>query len=297
MSSPGGSPSNPPLDAGVVEKRLLQLEVKMNIIIWLAIALLGGVGAAYYKMLDMAKDTAALSVKISYLDSTERLKAVSPAQLNADAPAAKAFFQEVDRLKSGLAQLKNGAAPVPPALYYELGEFEKNNHRPKEAIEYFGKAVEGNPSDFRALTELGGQFLILAEDYPEKKVDYATRAIDPLGKAIAINSRYGGAFNNLGIAYYLSGLPDNQSKAIEAFSKAMELNPSTDEPYYNLACLYAQEKQPPLALRYLKLAVDHGLSTIDDLKRDEGRCFQGIKKNPAYVALRDEVDRRSKRLN
>jgi tetratricopeptide (TPR) repeat protein len=61
------------------------------------------------------------------------------------------------------------------------------------------------------------------------------KAIEAYEKAIEINPYYGTAYYNMGIAY--TGL-GKFKKAIEAYEKAIEINPDYGTAYYNMGIAY-----------------------------------------------------------
>jgi tetratricopeptide (TPR) repeat protein len=62
------------------------------------------------------------------------------------------------------------------------------------------------------------------------------------------------SLNNLGIIFLKSGQP---KKAEEYLVRAKNVNPYDPSPYYNLACLYAVQKDPAKALLYYKAGLNY----------------------------------------
>ncbi|MBU0759979.1 MAG: tetratricopeptide repeat protein [Candidatus Omnitrophica bacterium] len=59
-------------------------------------------------------------------------------------------------------------------------------------------------------------------------------------------------YNNLGVAYYDDGEPD---QAIRCYKKSIELNPEYENSWNNLGVVYAELKKPVKAIRYFKKAI------------------------------------------
>ena len=71
-------------------------------------------------------------------------------------------------------------------------------------------------------------------------------------KALTLDPGHVKALNNLGVIYMGQKM---RGKAIAAFSRAVVLKKDYVDPYYNLACLYAQTNEIDESLWYLKVAV------------------------------------------
>jgi len=71
-------------------------------------------------------------------------------------------------------------------------------------------------------------------------------------KVLTLDPAHVKALNNLGVIYMEQKL---RGKAIAAFSRAVVLKKDYVDPYYNLACLYAQTNEIDESLWYLKVAV------------------------------------------
>lgn len=73
------------------------------------------------------------------------------------------------------------------------------------------------------------------------------------------------ALNNLGVIYMTL---KRREKAVEVFGRAVALKKDYVDPYYNLACLYAQAKEIPESLRYLKIAAALDGRVVDSAQKD-----------------------------
>jgi tetratricopeptide (TPR) repeat protein len=90
--------------------------------------------------------------------------------------------------------------------------------RTDEAVAYLQRAVESNPGDVEAATELGNVYR-WAERYPEAAVAY-TAAIDALGEPTAADWR---TFYFRGVSYVFA---DDWGSAEADFERALELSPN-----------------------------------------------------------------------
>jgi tetratricopeptide (TPR) repeat protein len=70
-------------------------------------------------------------------------------------------------------------------------------------------------------------------------------------RILTLDARHVEAMNNLGVLYMGQG---RQKQAVVLFSKAIAMKKDYVDPYYNLACLYAQRKNTAKSIAYLKLA-------------------------------------------
>jgi tetratricopeptide (TPR) repeat protein len=73
------------------------------------------------------------------------------------------------------------------------------------------------------------------------------------------------ALNNLGVIYMTLKQRD---RAVEVLGRAAALKKDYVDPYYNLACLYAQANELGESLRYLKIAAAIDGNVIDWVRGD-----------------------------
>jgi tetratricopeptide (TPR) repeat protein len=85
------------------------------------------------------------------------------------------------------------------------------------------------------------------------------------GKVLALDPGHVRTLNNLGVIYMGQ---KKRGKAIALFGRAVVLKKDYVDPYYNLACLYAQTNEIDESLWYLKVAaaIDGGI--INWVKKD-----------------------------
>ena len=108
----------------------------------------------------------------------------------------------------------------------------------------FKKAIELNPRNDSAYTELGRPYLEQGK-YPQ--------AEEAFKKAIEFNPRNDNAYTELGRLYHLQ---DRFPQAEEAFKKAIELNPRNDSAYFELGWFYHTQHKFLQAEDALKKAIE-----------------------------------------
>jgi tetratricopeptide (TPR) repeat protein len=99
-------------------------------------------------------------------------------------------------------------------------------------------------------------------------------------KVLTLDPEHVKALNNLGVIYMGQKM---RGKAIAAFGRAVVLKKDYVDPYYNLACLYAQTNEIDESLWYLKVAV-----TINgDVKNWAGKDadLKNIAASPAFKKM------------
>jgi tetratricopeptide (TPR) repeat protein len=84
-------------------------------------------------------------------------------------------------------------------------------------------------------------------------------------KVLTLDSGHVRALNNLGVVYMAQ---KKREKAIAVLGRAVVLRKDYVDPYYNLACLYAQTNEISESLRYLKTAAAIDGAVIDWVKKD-----------------------------
>ncbi|NOX36894.1 MAG: tetratricopeptide repeat protein [Calditrichaeota bacterium] len=139
-------------------------------------------------------------------------------------------FQTATRLDPEYYQAWNNIG----YMYFLKGDY-------KGALVYFDRAIEINPYYEQALLNrekcqeiIEGKLPIQALEIYESaaRLDSLELKIRNYKKALAIDSNYVDAWNNLGVAYYYYGYVDS---AIICFKKALALNPDHPEVHNNIA--------------------------------------------------------------
>ena len=92
--------------------------------------------------------------------------------------------------------------------------------------------------------------LIGSAYFDKKEYD---NAIEAYQKAVEINPKDDEAYNNMGSAYNHKKEYDN---AIEAYQKAVEINPKRDEAYYNIGVAYGKKQEYDNAIEAYQKAVE-----------------------------------------
>jgi len=98
--------------------------------------------------------------------------------------------------------------------------------------------------------------------------------------AIALDGRIPEAFNGVGVTYRMR---NDLGAALGWYKKALAVDPDFGDAYYNMACVYALQAQPELALRYLQIAAMNGYATAEGI--DEDPDLESLRDEPAYLAL------------
>jgi len=122
-------------------------------------------------------------------------------------------------MKKVEAAVVGGADFVEAEKLYKEGKY-------KEAVEAFGKVIEGNPNYAEAYSNLGRCYL---------KLEQFDQAIDKLSKAIELKPALAVAHYYLGDAYLRKGELD---KGKASLAKASELAPSDMQFHFNIAATY-----------------------------------------------------------
>jgi tetratricopeptide (TPR) repeat protein len=88
------------------------------------------------------------------------------------------------------------------------------------------------------------------------------------------------ALNNLGVLNMIQKMPD---KAIALFQRAITLKSDYVHPYYNLACIYAQQNKVEESLRYLQKAIALKPDINEWAAKDDD--FKNLHHHPAFKKL------------
>jgi len=89
-------------------------------------------------------------------------------------------------------------------------------------------------------------------------------AVRALGKAIALAPTDAGALTARGVVYLRLG---DRPAAARDFHAALALQPGAAQAHYNLACIYALDKQPDVAFHHLERALSLNPARYVDLAR------------------------------
>ena len=108
-----------------------------------------------------------------------------------------------------------------------------------------------------------------------KKQEY-DKAIEAYQKAVGINPKRDEAYYNMGNAYRKKQESDN---AIEAYQKAVKFNPKRDEAYYSMGNAYSDKKEYDKAIEAYQKAVainpkkDEAYTNLFELQLTQNQAF------------------------
>jgi Flp pilus assembly protein TadD len=106
------------------------------------------------------------------------------------------------------------------------------------------------------------------------------RARKRFEEAIALDGRLPEAYNGVGVTHRMR---DDLGAALDWYKRALAVDPDFGDAYYNMACVYALQGRPELALRYLQIAAMNGYATAEGI--DEDPDLASLRDEPAYRAL------------
>jgi tetratricopeptide (TPR) repeat protein len=99
-------------------------------------------------------------------------------------------------------------------------------------------------------------------------------------EALAVDDRLPEAYNGVGVTWRMR---NDFTRALDWYKRALAVDPDFGDAYYNMACVYALDGQPELALRYLQIAAVNGYATAEGI--DEDPDLASLRELPAYRAL------------
>ncbi len=122
-------------------------------------------------------------------------------------------------------------------VWYAKGQQALKSKNYEEAVEYFTRAVELDPSNYKYYEKRGLTYL-----YAEKP----GQAIDDLTISVDINPKNADAYNNRGLAFSFQGDLD---QAINDFNRAIDIDPNFGQAYLNRGSIYIQFKNFDAAMK------------------------------------------------
>lgn len=139
--------------------------------------------------------------------------------------------------------------------------------RPGEAVPLLVQARELDPQDGAAAINLGGAYILQGKH---------SLAIPVLEAAARLEPDNPMAWTNLAAAY-LGKLPfatrERQDRAIEAYEKALLLEPRTPHVHYNLGLIFLERDDTAQAAAHFQRALD-----TDPTDRDAQRWLEGLQR-------------------
>lgn len=142
------------------------------------------------------------------------------------------------------------------AAFENMGDFFADMKLFDSSIVYFKKSTLLNSNYAPAYGNIGSAFMNL-EMYDS--------ALVYLKRAIEVDSNYHQAFRDMALTYHAL---TRYSDAIPAFLHAIRKEPTKGKVYFELACSYAMNKQPELAIDYLTQAYARGYKNKEALLAD-----------------------------
>ena len=118
----------------------------------------------------------------------------------------------------------------------------------------------------------------------QKRQDLAT-AKRLYKKLLSLDSKNVKAINNLGVIYMQQNL---KGYAIQKFERAISIKKDYVDPYYNMACLYAQYSDLSRSMKYLRAAanINPGVKKWAQSDRD----LKNVHKSPEFLKFIGDVD-------
>jgi len=154
--------------------------------------------------------------------------------------------QAVEELKIALIIIKDDINSLVGlgTAYLQLG---KND----EAVKVLQKAIEIDPKNKRALTNLGLYYY--NEGVTENKTEYYKKAVDLFEKVLEIDPGDVKVIQRLALAYEKIGKTD---KAIEAYDKAIASFPNNPDLYFNKAALLYEKGEKEEAIKLFNKVIE-----------------------------------------
>jgi tetratricopeptide (TPR) repeat protein len=253
---------------------------------------------------------------------TSQVQITAPLARHADAPAAEASAEELERkgdqfrgdkdFLDALDYLRAAAAKSPknPKLLNKIGIVQLQMVRYSEARKSFEAAIRMNRGYADAHNNLGVDYYLQESSKQAAKLRTGSpgtswsmgdfgRAIKEYRKAIKLQEDSASFYSNLGTAYFAK---KDFAKAVESYSRALELDPDvfehtsrvgvaaqTSSPgdraeyFYLLARMYAKSGATDRSLSYLRRALEDGYKDINKIFRDEE--FAAVRNDPRFSAL------------
>ena len=91
-------------------------------------------------------------------------------------------------------------------------------------------------------------------------------------------------YNGVGVTYYARGDLD---EALAWYKRSLEADPRFGDAFYNMACIYALQKHPDLAFRYLRMAALNHYAGREQMEKDQD--LLSLHGNAQWAELLDQV--------
>ena len=134
--------------------------------------------------------------------------------------------------------------------------------RPDKKVEFKQHKTTTKVRTAQEIAESKSLFAQALQKHREGKLEEAKKLYRKVVKIDQYNVQ---AFNNLGVIYMGE---KNYKRAIIRFNNALDIKHDYVDAHYNLACLYAQKKDVPQSLFYLKNAIEFNPEVRNWAKND-----------------------------
>lgn len=141
-------------------------------------------------------------------------------------------------------------APGSPAANYGLGQIAVSENRPEDAIGHFQEVLRVQPSATAVHYPLGLAYrdtgdMDAARRHLAQRGEVGVKTFDPLGDALAERVVGAGLYVSRGNVAYTQG---NYNMAIQAYTKAVDADPTNEIAVQGLASAYARAGRPEEAI-------------------------------------------------
>jgi len=109
------------------------------------------------------------------------------------------------------------------------------------------------------------------------------RARERFLQAVRIDPLYAEGYNGVGVTYYAR---NDFKEALRWYKKALVADPGLGDAYYNMACVYALQKEKALSLRYLRTALRNGFTSREQMREDSD--LSTLRGDPQFESLTGE---------
>jgi Flp pilus assembly protein TadD len=166
-----------------------------------------------------------------------------------------------------------------PAATEAVAEDENSQAAAKEADRTDGPNLEAEPSpeEKRAAAK---KWAYQAAGF--LGTGNAEKARELFQNSVDTDPEYSQGYVGLGITYYQR---DRYDEALEQYKKAVEVNPSNPDAYYNMACIYALQNEQEQAINFLRIALLNGYVNLDTIEEDSKGDFKNLSQNKDFKKM------------
>ena len=102
--------------------------------------------------------------------------------------------------------------------------------------------------------------------------------------ALAKDPQRAEGYNGVGVTYYARGDLD---EALAWYKRSLEADPRFGDAFYNMACVYALQKQKALAFRYLRMAALNHYSEREQMEKDPD--LASLRGDPQWAEIIEQM--------